>query len=124
MSDATATLKIVCPTLHHYGLTVSNTEAMLDWYGKVLGTSTVHHSAKPTDTQTPLGARAYSAFAWAPSIHHSTPASQPRTLATKSSIAVLSPRLEFCESPSSLSAVGFFLEVKLFRAALVRFKLR
>src|ERR1700693_1438498 len=47
---------IIRPTLHHYGLTVSNTEAMLDWYSKVLGTSLVHHSAKPAGAQTPAGA--------------------------------------------------------------------
>jgi catechol 2,3-dioxygenase len=49
---------IIRPTLHHYGLTVSDTEAMLDWYGKVLGTFPVHQSAKPAGAQTPLGARA------------------------------------------------------------------
>jgi hypothetical protein len=46
------------PTLHHYGLVVSNTQAMLDWYGKVLGTSPVRQSAKPAGAQTPRGARA------------------------------------------------------------------
>ena len=46
------------PTLHHYGLTVSDTETMLDWYSKVLGTTLVHHSPKPAGAQTPAGARA------------------------------------------------------------------
>ena len=36
MSDASASREIVRPTLHYFGLTTVNLEAMLDWYGKVL----------------------------------------------------------------------------------------
>jgi catechol 2,3-dioxygenase len=58
MKDTSDNSEVIHPTLHHYGLVVSNTDAMLDWYGKVLGTSPVHQSAKPAGAQTPLGARA------------------------------------------------------------------
>jgi catechol 2,3-dioxygenase-like lactoylglutathione lyase family enzyme len=58
MKDTSDNSEVFHPTLHHYGLVVSNTDAMVDWYGKVLGTSPVHQSAKPAGAQTPLGARA------------------------------------------------------------------
>jgi hypothetical protein len=51
------------------------------------------------------------------------PASQPRTPAIKSSIAVLSPRLDFCEGPSSFLAVGFFLETRGTSGTPARFNL-
>ena len=47
-----------------------------------------------------------------PVIRRRTEASQPRTPAIKSSIAVQSPRLDFCEGPSSFLAVGSFLEMR------------
>jgi catechol 2,3-dioxygenase len=36
-SGALAIRAIVRPTLHHFGLTTANLEAMVDWYAKVLG---------------------------------------------------------------------------------------
>ncbi len=51
-------------------------------------------------------------------------AGSPWTPARKSSNGVLSPRLDFCESPRSLSAVGFFTEIRPSLASVVRFKLR
>jgi catechol 2,3-dioxygenase len=58
MSDATTNRSIVHPTLHHYGLTTASPQPMLDWYGKVLGMTLVHKSAKPAGADSPLGARA------------------------------------------------------------------
>ena len=47
MSDASASREIGRPTLHHFGLTTANLEAMLDWYGKVLG-MTFQSPARPS----------------------------------------------------------------------------
>jgi catechol 2,3-dioxygenase len=58
VSDTTAKTRIVHPTLHHYGLTTSNPEAMRDWYAKVLGMTTVHQTTKPAGVQTPPGVQA------------------------------------------------------------------
>ncbi len=52
MSDASATRPIVHATLHHFGLTTSKLEAMVDWYAKVLGMTPNHQSSTPTGTQT------------------------------------------------------------------------
>jgi catechol 2,3-dioxygenase len=58
MTDATATPKVVHPTLHHYGLTTANPQPMLDWYANVLGMTLVHQSTKPGGAHSPSGARA------------------------------------------------------------------
>jgi catechol 2,3-dioxygenase len=50
--------EIICPTLHHYGLTTSNPKAMRDWYGKVLGMTTIHQTTHPAGAQTPPGVEA------------------------------------------------------------------
>ncbi|MGA9924525.1 MAG: VOC family protein [Isosphaeraceae bacterium] len=57
MSDASASREIVRPTLHHFGLTTANLEAMLDWYGKVLGMTSNHQTSKPLGTRGPSGVR-------------------------------------------------------------------
>ncbi len=57
MSDASASRKIVRPTLHHFGLTTANLEAMLDWYGEVLGMTSNHQTSKPLGTRGPSGVR-------------------------------------------------------------------
>src|SRR5260370_9629758 len=36
LSGASASRTVVRPTLHHFGLTTANLEAMVDWYAKVL----------------------------------------------------------------------------------------
>ena len=57
MSDASASREIVRPTLHHFGLTTANLEAMLNWYGKVLGMTSNHQTSKPMGTRGPSGVR-------------------------------------------------------------------
>jgi catechol 2,3-dioxygenase len=44
-SGATASRKAACPTLHHFGLKTSNLDAMVDWYGKVLGMKPIHRTS-------------------------------------------------------------------------------
>ena len=39
----------VHPKLHHYGLTTSNLDVMIDWYRKVLGMTVNHRSTVPAD---------------------------------------------------------------------------
>ena len=60
MSDAPAICKIVRPTLHHFGLTTANLEAMLDWYCKVPGMTPNHQTSKPLGTRGPSGVRVVS----------------------------------------------------------------
>ena len=43
-SGAPAGRKAVCPALHHFGLKTSNLDAMVDWYGKVLGMKPNHRT--------------------------------------------------------------------------------
>ena len=57
MSDASASREIVRPTLHHFGLTTANLEAMVDWYGKVLGMRPNHVTSKPAGEKSPPGVR-------------------------------------------------------------------
>ena len=38
---------IIRPTLHHFGLTTANLQAMKEWYGKVLGMAPIHETAAP-----------------------------------------------------------------------------
>jgi catechol-2,3-dioxygenase len=38
---------IIRPTLHHFGLTTANLQAMKEWYGKVLGMAPTHETAAP-----------------------------------------------------------------------------
>jgi len=38
---------VVRPKLHHYGLLTANLDAMIDWYGKVLGMTINHRSEIP-----------------------------------------------------------------------------
>jgi catechol 2,3-dioxygenase-like lactoylglutathione lyase family enzyme len=57
MSDASASCEIVRPTLHHFGLTTANLEAMLDWYGRVLGMTSNHQTSKPLGARGPSGVR-------------------------------------------------------------------
>ena len=45
LSGATASRKAVCPALHHFGLKTSNLDAMVDWYGKVLGMKPNHRTS-------------------------------------------------------------------------------
>ena len=49
--------EIVRPTLHHFGLTTANLEAMLDWYGKVLGMTPNHQTSQPLGAKGPSGVR-------------------------------------------------------------------
>jgi len=42
---------IVRPTLHHFGIATGNLEAMVDWYGKVVGMVIVHQSARPWESK-------------------------------------------------------------------------
>jgi catechol 2,3-dioxygenase len=58
MPETPASREIIRPTLHHFGLTTSAPEAMLDWYGKVLGATPVHKTTKPAGEQSPPGLRA------------------------------------------------------------------
>src|SRR5208283_512328 len=53
MSDASASCEIVRPKLHHFGLTTANLEAMLNWYGKVLGMTSNHQTSKPMGSKGP-----------------------------------------------------------------------
>jgi catechol 2,3-dioxygenase len=57
MSESSASCGIVRPTLHHFGLTTANLEAMLNWYGKVLGMTSNHQTAKPLGAKGPSGVR-------------------------------------------------------------------
>jgi catechol 2,3-dioxygenase-like lactoylglutathione lyase family enzyme len=47
LSSASASRTIVRPTLHHFGLTTANLEAMVDWYAKVLGMAPNYRSSTP-----------------------------------------------------------------------------
>jgi catechol 2,3-dioxygenase len=47
LSGVSASRKIVRPTLHHFGLTTANLEAMVDWYAKVLDTEPKHRPGAP-----------------------------------------------------------------------------
>jgi catechol 2,3-dioxygenase len=58
MSKSYASSEIINPTLHHVGLTTANLEAMLDWYGKVLGMTPNHQSTRPAGAESPPGLRA------------------------------------------------------------------
>jgi catechol 2,3-dioxygenase-like lactoylglutathione lyase family enzyme len=49
---------MIRPTLHHFGLTTANLEAMVDWYGKVLGMTPNHQTSTPVGAQGPPGLRA------------------------------------------------------------------
>ena len=44
LSGSSAGRKAVSPTLHHFGLKTSNLDAMVDWYGKVLGMKPNHRT--------------------------------------------------------------------------------
>ncbi len=57
MSDASAICKTVRPTLHHFGLTTANLEAMLDWYCKLLSMTPNHQRSKPLAARGPSGVR-------------------------------------------------------------------
>src|SRR5271170_1457384 len=50
-SGATASRKAACPTLHHFGLKTSNLDAMVDWYGKVLGMKPNHRTSTTNAAQ-------------------------------------------------------------------------
>ena len=51
LSGVSARRTVVRPTLHHFGLTTANLEAMVDWYAKVLGMETNHRSRANTEGQ-------------------------------------------------------------------------
>ncbi len=51
LSGASASRKAVCPTLHHFGLKTSNLDAMVDWYGKVLGMKPNHRTSTTNAAQ-------------------------------------------------------------------------
>jgi catechol 2,3-dioxygenase len=55
LSGASASRAIVRPTLHHFGLTTANLEAMVDWYAMVLGMEPNHRSRAPVGA--PSGSR-------------------------------------------------------------------
>lgn len=57
-SNTFTNVKIIRPTLHHFGLTTANIDPMRDWYSKVLGMSPVHETAKPLGEETPPGLQA------------------------------------------------------------------
>ena len=50
-SGAPAGRSTVCPTLHHFGLKTSNLDAMVDWYGKVLGMKPNHQTSATSTLQ-------------------------------------------------------------------------
>jgi catechol-2,3-dioxygenase len=52
ISGASASRRTAGPTLHHFGLKTSNLDAMVDWYGKVLGMKPIHRTM---GTSTPHG---------------------------------------------------------------------
>ena len=51
LSGAPASRKAVCPALHHFGLKTSNLDAMIDWYGKVLGMKPKHRTSATNAAQ-------------------------------------------------------------------------
>jgi catechol-2,3-dioxygenase len=57
VSGAAASRRIVRPTLHHFGLTTANLEAMLDWYAKVLDMAPNHRPRAPVGAQAVSGWR-------------------------------------------------------------------
>ncbi len=57
MSNASPSCEFARPTLHHFGLTTANLDAMLNWYGKVLGMVPNHQTSRPMGTRGPLGVR-------------------------------------------------------------------
>lgn len=50
--------KTVRPTLHHYGLTTANLQAMTKWYATVLGMSVVFDTSNPLGKDAPITASA------------------------------------------------------------------
>jgi catechol 2,3-dioxygenase len=58
MTDSSASRESVRPTLHHFGLTTSNLEAMVGWYAEVLGMAPNYRSSAPSGAQTAPGLRA------------------------------------------------------------------
>src|SRR5260370_41311895 len=57
VSGAAASRTIVRPTLHHFGLTTANLEAMVDWYAKVLDMAPNHRPSTPVGAQAGSGWR-------------------------------------------------------------------
>jgi catechol 2,3-dioxygenase-like lactoylglutathione lyase family enzyme len=57
MPDPKANCDIVHPTLHHFGLTTANLDAMVDWYGKVLCMRPIHLTSRPAGSRSPRGMR-------------------------------------------------------------------
>jgi catechol 2,3-dioxygenase len=51
LSDTSAGRKAVSPRLHHFGLKTSNLDAMVDWYGKVLGMKPNHRTQATSAAQ-------------------------------------------------------------------------
>jgi catechol 2,3-dioxygenase len=50
-SDALASHKPACPTMHHFGLKTSNLDTMVDWYRKVLGMEPNHRMCSTSAAQ-------------------------------------------------------------------------
>ena len=57
MSNASPSCEFARATLHHFGLTTANLDAMLNWYGKVLGMVPNRQTSRPMGTRGPLGVR-------------------------------------------------------------------
>src|SRR5260370_23827206 len=57
VSGAAASRTIIRPTLHHFGLTTANLEAMVDWYAKVLDLAPNHRPSTPVGAQAVSGWR-------------------------------------------------------------------
>jgi catechol 2,3-dioxygenase-like lactoylglutathione lyase family enzyme len=51
LSGASPSGTIIRPTLHHFGLTTANLEAMVDWYANVLGMEANKRSSTPVGAQ-------------------------------------------------------------------------
>jgi|SRR5271154_3377027 len=49
---------IIRPTLHHYGLTTANLEAMSSWYATVLGMTVVFETSSALGEDAPIKVRA------------------------------------------------------------------
>jgi catechol-2,3-dioxygenase len=58
MTNASASREAIRPTLHHFGLTTLNLEAMIGCYAEVLGMAPNHRSSSPSGALTAPGLRA------------------------------------------------------------------
>jgi catechol 2,3-dioxygenase-like lactoylglutathione lyase family enzyme len=51
MSQTSDNSSIIRPTLHHFGVTTSHLERMVEWYSKVLGMVTIYSTSNALESE-------------------------------------------------------------------------